>query len=199
MWSHGGRLVDSAIGPAIRGAETAAALAYAQEIYPTLVPGTAGWNDASNDEAFLAGDVSLTNNAPVSIYGKTPRRQDGDHRRHRSCQFPGGPVGVPADPPPLSAHGLRLYEVSGCGPGIHHLHDGSRRSMPCRAPRALDRLHHADTEGLGPAAVWTSDPETALFESCSARARSIAYAARSATSQPRPRRFRRRRHVRREW
>jgi multiple sugar transport system substrate-binding protein len=174
MWSHGGRLVDEHNQPAIRSAQTVAALAYAQEIYPTLVPGTAGWNDASNNKAFLAGDVSLTNNA-VSIYGKTRADKmaiadDIDH-----ANFPVGPVGVPTEMHllyPLMVFSYTKYP------------DAARAfiTFMMEAPQynaLLERSIGYITQTLkayeaNP--VWTSDPKTALFKSCSARARSIAYA-----------------------
>jgi multiple sugar transport system substrate-binding protein len=43
------------------------ALNYAKEMYPSMIPGTLSWNDASNNKAYAAGDISLTFNG-VSIY-----------------------------------------------------------------------------------------------------------------------------------
>jgi len=67
LWAHGGRLVDEHDGVAINSKETIAALEYAQALYATFIPGTLSWLDASNNKAFLAGQISLTYN-PVSIY-----------------------------------------------------------------------------------------------------------------------------------
>ena len=196
MWSHGGRLVDEHNQPAIRSAETAAALAYAQEIYPTLVPGTAGWNDASNNKAFLAGDVSLTNNA-VSIYGKTRADKmaiadDIDH-----ANFPVGPVGVPTEMHllyPLMVFSYTKYP------------DAARAfiTFMMEAPQynaLLERSIGYITQTLkayeaNP--VWTSDPKTSALQELLG-AGPLDRLCRHARLPGRlgPRRFRGRRHVRR--
>ena len=67
LWSHGGTLVDENNKVAIVSPETEAALNYAKQLYENFIPGTASWNDAFNNKAFLAEEVWLTNNG-VSIY-----------------------------------------------------------------------------------------------------------------------------------
>ena len=67
LWSHGGMLVDKNNKIAINSAATLAALKYAKELYPTFISGVLSWQDPSNNKAFLAGDISMTQNG-VSIY-----------------------------------------------------------------------------------------------------------------------------------
>ena len=67
LWSHGARLVDESGKLALDSKETIAALNYARELYPTMIDGTLSWNDASNNQAFIAGQISMTFNG-VSIY-----------------------------------------------------------------------------------------------------------------------------------
>jgi multiple sugar transport system substrate-binding protein len=67
LWTHGGTLIDQNAKVAISSPETEAALNYAKAMYAQWVPGTASWNDASNNKAFLAGELSLTNNG-ISIW-----------------------------------------------------------------------------------------------------------------------------------
>ena len=61
--------------------ETVAAIQFIAEIYtseqyaPMIPPGVASWDDSSNNEAFLAGTIAYTNNAP-SIYAKA--KADGN-------------------------------------------------------------------------------------------------------------------------
>ncbi len=59
---HGGNLVDANEKIVINSPETAKALEYVKNLYETFVPGTVSWNDSSNNKAFLAGDLYLTNN-----------------------------------------------------------------------------------------------------------------------------------------
>lgn len=111
LWSHGGKVADESGRVAINSPEVLRALDYARALYPTFIEGTAGWNDASNNQAFLAGKVAVTNNA-VSIYGKARADKmdiadDIDH-----APWPIGPTGVPAEYHliyPLMAFGYTKY------------------------------------------------------------------------------------------
>lgn len=96
MWSHGGKVTDEAGKVAIDSPEMLRALDYARALKDTFVDGVLGWNDASNNQAFLSGNVSLTNNS-VSIYGKAkadkmPFADDIDHGL-----WPIGPAGKPGE------------------------------------------------------------------------------------------------------
>lgn len=100
LWGHGGKMVDEKDNVVINSPETIAALEWAQQLYPTFIPGTASWLDPSNNKAFLDGQISVTNNG-ISIYtvaknSPDPALQaiakDMDH-----ANFPIGPVGVPTE------------------------------------------------------------------------------------------------------
>jgi multiple sugar transport system substrate-binding protein len=67
LWTHGASLTDTQGKVSLDSKETIAALNYAKELYPHLISGTLSWNDASNNKAYIAGDISLTFNG-VSIY-----------------------------------------------------------------------------------------------------------------------------------
>ena len=67
LWSHNSYLVDAKDQVIINSPETAKALEYCKALYETYVPGTVAWNDASNNKAFLAGELYLTSNG-ISIY-----------------------------------------------------------------------------------------------------------------------------------
>src|ERR1019366_7985159 len=63
-----------------------------------MIPGTAAWNDASNNKAFLAGEISWTGNG-ISIYVAAKN----DPPKHDSAKdmdhgvWPVGPVGKPTE------------------------------------------------------------------------------------------------------
>jgi multiple sugar transport system substrate-binding protein len=67
LWAHGGKMVDDNNNVVIDSPETVAALEYAKQLYPTFIDGVLSWNDASNNKAFLADQISLTLNG-ISIY-----------------------------------------------------------------------------------------------------------------------------------
>jgi len=67
LWTHNAYLVDENNKIALDSKETIAALKYATELQKTMIDGTLSWNDAGNNQAFAAGQISLTFNG-VSIY-----------------------------------------------------------------------------------------------------------------------------------
>ncbi len=96
LWSNGGKLVDKNDKVIINSPETVKALEYAKALYGNMVSGTAAWNDSSNNKAFLAGEISWTNNG-ISIYvaAQNNAKQvaaDMDH-----AYFPVGVSGKPTE------------------------------------------------------------------------------------------------------
>jgi multiple sugar transport system substrate-binding protein len=67
LWAHGGNLIDKDNKVVLNSPETAKALEYVKGLYADFIPGTASWNDSSNNKAFLAGQLHLTVNG-ISIY-----------------------------------------------------------------------------------------------------------------------------------
>jgi multiple sugar transport system substrate-binding protein len=67
LWSHGAALVDEEGKVALDSPETLRALDYARAMQETMIQGTMAWNGASNNQAFVAGELGLTQNG-VSIY-----------------------------------------------------------------------------------------------------------------------------------
>lgn len=67
VWSFGGRLTDENGRVAINSPETRRGLEYLRELYATFIPGTLAWGDPSNNRAFAAQELWLTQNG-VSLY-----------------------------------------------------------------------------------------------------------------------------------
>jgi multiple sugar transport system substrate-binding protein len=91
LWAHGGQTVDANDKVILNSPETAKALEFAKALYGHMIPGTASWNDASNNKAFLAKEIHWTNNG-ISIYVAAQNSakdvaEDMDH-----AYFPVGPV-----------------------------------------------------------------------------------------------------------
>lgn len=103
LWAFGGNVVDAKDKVIINSPETVKALEYAQALYANFIPGTASWNDAFNNKAFLAGELSVTNNG-VSIYAAAKAGADkGDAKMKEMLAdtnhalWPVGPVGKPTE------------------------------------------------------------------------------------------------------
>jgi multiple sugar transport system substrate-binding protein len=96
LWGFGGRLADEHNRVAINSRETVAALEYAIALYQSFAPGTGSWLDPSNNKAFLAGAISLTNNG-ISIYYAAKKSTDpkmqaiAEDIQH--AHYPIGPAG----------------------------------------------------------------------------------------------------------
>lgn len=97
LWAFGGKIVEKdGKTIAINRPETWNALEFARELYDTMIPGVASWLDPHNNKAFLAGEISLTNNG-ISIYyaAKEKFPQIAEDMNH--ANFPIGPVGRPTE------------------------------------------------------------------------------------------------------
>ncbi|CAM5220866.1 hypothetical protein CDEF62S_04539 [Castellaniella defragrans] len=75
LWSHGGKVANPKGQVVLDSPETVAALEYGAELYKTFIPGTLGWNDTSNNRAFLDSQISLTANG-ISLYYSAKTSKD---------------------------------------------------------------------------------------------------------------------------
>jgi multiple sugar transport system substrate-binding protein len=96
LWAFGGNLVDAKDKVIISSPETAKALEYAKQLYENYIPGTASWNDSSNNKAFLANEVHWTNNG-VSIYASAKAQKMDMAADIEHALWPVGPVGKPTE------------------------------------------------------------------------------------------------------
>ena len=80
--------------------ETVESLKYAEALYETFIPGTLSWLDPSNNKAFLAGELGLTQNG-ISIYYAAKNSEDPAIKEMAADIFhapmPIGPVGFPTE------------------------------------------------------------------------------------------------------
>jgi len=96
LWAFGGNLVDKDDKVVINSPETAKSLEYIKQLYETFIPGTASWNDSSNNKAFLAGELHCTNNG-ISIYVTAKRENKAIAEDMNHAYMPVGPVGKPTE------------------------------------------------------------------------------------------------------
>src|SRR4029078_11486594 len=92
LWAFGGNLVDKNDKVIINSPETAKALEYVKQLYETFIPGTASWNDSSNNKAFLAGELYCTQNG-ISIYTTAKRENKALAEDMNHAYMPIGPAG----------------------------------------------------------------------------------------------------------
>jgi multiple sugar transport system substrate-binding protein len=98
LWGHGAYTVDKNDKVILNSPETVKALQYCKALSDTFIPGTASWNDGSNNKAYLAGDLHLTANG-ISIYVAAkddPSKKDMAEDTYHAL-WPVGPVGKPTE------------------------------------------------------------------------------------------------------
>jgi multiple sugar transport system substrate-binding protein len=79
MWSHGSALVDEAGKVTLESPNTLRAIDFARAMQETMIPGTMAWDGASNNRAFISGDLGLTQNG-VSVYYALKTSTDATQR-----------------------------------------------------------------------------------------------------------------------
>ena len=98
LWAYGASTVDKDGKPALKSAETKNALEGMKEVYDSMIEGCASWLDPHNNKAFLAEQISVTNNG-ISIYyaakAKPEFAQIAEDTYHAS--LPIGPAGKPTE------------------------------------------------------------------------------------------------------
>lgn len=97
LWSFGGKAVEAdGATIAINSRETGEALETARELHDTMIPGVENWLDPHNNQAFLAGKISLTANGN-SIFFASMQNFPDLNRDLITMNFPVGPVGFASE------------------------------------------------------------------------------------------------------
>jgi multiple sugar transport system substrate-binding protein len=111
LWAFGSKVTE-ADGKTIafNSPETLAALKYIASMYTDkLMPaGVTGWNDASNNQAFLAGQLVTTTNGP-SIYYQLKSTKSPLLDTVNLAKWPAGPAGSPVM---MDTYGLGILKSS---------------------------------------------------------------------------------------
>lgn len=184
LWTHGGALIDETNKVIIDSPETAAALRYVKQLYEAFVPGTASWNDSTNNSAFLAGELHLTNNG-ISIYQTARARsktEGGDAAAQQEAKrlgalaedmdhavYPVGPVGKPTELQvafPMLAMTYTKFP-NACKAFMAFLMEAEQMNdwINVSGGYLTNTLRAYDNNP-----VWTSDPRVTVFRDATKRA-----------------------------
>jgi len=173
LWAFGGKVTDETGMPAIESPQTLAALEYARELFPTLIPGVLSWMDINNNRAFLGGECSLTNNG-ISIYTQAKKTApelaaDMDH-----AAMPIGPAGVPTAQNRVDPMIIFRYTQF---PQAAKALISFLMEAP-QYPRLITNAAGFTTQALKGFAdnpIWTSDPKIAPFGRAAQDTRSVSW------------------------
>jgi multiple sugar transport system substrate-binding protein len=169
LWAHGGNIVDKNDKVIINSPETEKALEFAKALYENMIPGVAAWNDASNNKAFLAGEIHWTDNG-ISIYvaatkdaTKKDIAEDMDH-----AFWPVGPIGKPTEfhlMYPLLAMNYTKYPQA-CKALMAFMMEADQFNPWLEAAQGY-LTHCLNAYDNNP--VWTADPKRAVFRDAAKR------------------------------
>jgi multiple sugar transport system substrate-binding protein len=169
LWAHGGNVVDKDDKVILNSPETEKALTYAKQLYENMIPGTAAWNDAFNNKAFLAGEISWTNNG-ISIYAAAKRdatkKEIAEDMNH--ALWPVGPVGKPTEFHvcfPTLAMTYTKYPQA-CKALITYLLEADQYNKWLEASVGY-LTHPLNAYDTNP--VWTVDPKNTIFREAAKR------------------------------
>jgi multiple sugar transport system substrate-binding protein len=169
LWTHGGNVVDKDDKVILNSPETAKALEYAKQLYDNMIPGTASWNDASNNKAFLGGEINWTDNG-ISIYvaaQKDPKlKQIADDMDH--AVWPVGPVGKPTEFHLMYPLLAMTYTKSpqACKALMAFMLEANNFNPWLEAAQGY-LSHGLNAYEANP--VWTSDPKRTIFRDAGKR------------------------------
>lgn len=171
LWAFGGRLVDVGQNVVVDNSQTWEALEFARELYQTFVPGTTEWLDPDNNEAFLSGAISLTQNG-LSIYDAARNATDpalqelaGDIEH---AHMPLGPVGTPTE---LYIFFQAMVPGYGQFPNaaMEYLRFMWEREQYARWQEAANGYHSQTLRAHEDNSIWRADPQYAIYKDATAR------------------------------
>src|SRR5262245_10977334 len=169
LWAHGGNVVDKDDKVIINSPETAKALEYAKQLYEAMIPGVVAWNDASNNKAFLAGELHWTNNG-ISIYvaasADPTKKEIAEDMNH--AYFPVGPVGRPTELHlmfPLLAMNYTKYP-NACKALIAYMLEADQFNPWLQAAKGY-LTHCLNAYDTNP--IWTEDPKRTPYRDVAKR------------------------------
>ncbi|MDA9549885.1 ABC transporter substrate-binding protein [Bradyrhizobium sp. CCBAU 45321] len=169
LWGHGAYTVDQNDKIVINSPETAKALEYCKALYDNFIPGTASWNDSSNNKAYLAGELYCTANG-ISIYvaAKTdPSKKELTEDTYHAL-WPVGPVGKPTELQlalPILAFNFTKYPNAAKAFVAFMLEKENYEKWLAGAQGYLTQTLNAYES----APIWTADPKNAVFSQASKR------------------------------
>jgi multiple sugar transport system substrate-binding protein len=171
LWSFGGRLVDIGQNVVIDSSQTHEVLAYTRELYQTFIPGTTGWLDPDNNEAFLSGKISLTQNG-LSIYDTARNATDPDRQSMAEdighAYMPVGPVGTPTELYIFFQAVVPAYSEYP-NAAMEYLRFMWEREQYERWQQASNGYYCQTLRAYEGNSVWRADPQYEVYKDCTAR------------------------------
>ncbi len=165
LWSHGARLVDEDGHVTLDSKETRAAIEYAKAMQETMTPGTMSWNGASNNQAFAAGNISLTQNGVSIYYAAVNAKDPAAHAIAADMDHAEMPRGAAAAAPEECLVLNAMVFKHSKAPNAAKDYLRFMMEAPQYEPWLTGSLGYwsQPLKAYAESAVWTSDPKLAVF------------------------------------
>ncbi len=165
LWSHGGALVDANGQVTLDSKETRAAIDYAKAMQETMTPGTMSWNGASNNQAFAAGNISLTQNGVSIYYSAVNAKDPAGHAVAVDMNHSEMPRGAAKAPPEACLVLNAMLFKHSKYPNAAKDYLRFMMEAPQYDPWLTGSLGYwsQPLKAYAQSAVWTSDPKLAVF------------------------------------
>jgi multiple sugar transport system substrate-binding protein len=165
LWSFGAKTVNPDGSVAINSAETRNALEGMKELYDeAMIRGCASWLDPHNNKAYLANQISVTNNG-ISIYyaakGKFPEIAEDTYH----ASLPVGPVGKPTELH-LFNQAFIFKHTSFPNAAKHYLTFMLEREQCAPWTNAMRGYVTPALKDYRNLPVWTEDPKHTPYRDC---------------------------------
>lgn len=177
LWSFGGSVTDEEGVPNLDTPETRQAIEFVAQLYnDALDPGVLTWDDGANNRAFLAGEVSCTNNASSILWaGRNQGVEFVDAMNH--APYPAGPAGT-VQFLEMTSLGILNYteDVEAAKGLISYIN-----SPDVWLPLGVDgfSFYYPLLQGYedNPAMPWNFDPKLEAFKGLAATGQALGYPA----------------------
>lgn len=165
LWAYGGAEVDKDGKTVIfNSPETLRAVEFVKQLYAeAMTPDVTSWDDSSNNRAFIAGQVSATNNA-ASIYASAEKDAPDVYKNMNHFAYPAGPAGK-AQYLELHSLGVMKYSknLAAAKDLLAYLFDEAQYGPWLASGKTAAMPLLKDFDGR-PDMPWNKDPKLAAFK-----------------------------------
>lgn len=176
LWAFGAKQANPDNSIAISSNETVHALEYAKSLYETMIPGVSGWLDPNNNQAFLAGQISMTMNG-ISIWYVAKDQYPAIFADMANAVPPAGPVKTPTVSNNFTSAFIFKYSKypNAAKDYLRYMLDTAQATEWVTGMRGYVTPAF---KGYGELPIWTSDPNITPYRDALAHAKYDGYNGR---------------------
>ncbi|NDJ75818.1 MAG: extracellular solute-binding protein [Chloroflexi bacterium] len=175
LWSFGAAVTDEAGVVNLDTPETRQACEFMQQLYnDAMIETVLAWDDSSNNRAFIAGEISVTNNASSILWvGRRDQVEFVDAISHAS--YPAGPAGLVQFLELNTIEILNFSESIEEAKGLLSFINSPEVWLPLGPDGFAFIYPLLQNYENHPAMPWNTDPKLAAFKGLAATGKALGY------------------------